>query len=245
MKGAAAWIALALSLVGALVAAGAYYRVRSAAPAPGDPAAIEALKGRIAHLEGEIARLEKGKGAPFPPPPPGSPHSNDPELAELRKRVEALERRPPSGTPGFTDQARTGRGNAAAIEAQKKRLMDTTQTDQVRVSALGSLRLYGGHKTDDVVDAALAFLGTAQEARIRAVIFRNLRGAENAKLPPALIRSLASDPDEDVRTEAAQTLAEYLAQAEVKAALQQAAANDPSDKVRRRAETALATPPKK
>ncbi|HTF57153.1 MAG TPA: HEAT repeat domain-containing protein [Planctomycetota bacterium] len=247
MKGAATWIALALSLVGGLVAAGAYYRVRSAPALPGDPAAVDALKVRIAHLEAEISRLNQGKGPPLPPAPSGSPLSSDQELADLRKRVEALERRPPlgSGTPGFTDQSRPSRGNQVAIESQKKRLMDTTITDQQRAAALGTLRLYAAHKADDVVDAALALLASAQEARIRAVILRNLRGSDNAKVPPVLIRSLSSDPDEDVRTEAAQTLGEYLGQAEVKSALQQAAANDPSDKVRHRAETALATPAKK
>lgn len=229
------------------MAAGAYYRVRSAPTVPGDPAAVDSLKVRISHLEAEIARLNQGRGAPLPPAPSGTPQSNDQELADLRRRVEALERRPPmsSGTPGFTDQARPSRANQVAIESQKKRLMDTTISDQQRAAALGTLRLYGAHKTDDVVDAALALLASAQEARIRAVILRNLRGADNAKVPPVLIRSLSSDPDEDVRTDAAQTLGEYLGQAEVKSALQQAAVNDPSDKVRHRAETALATPPKK
>jgi len=245
MKGAATWIALALSLVGGLVAAGAYYRVRSAAPGSGDPAAIEALKTRISHLEAQLARLDRGQGPSFPPAPPGTPQSAEAELADLRKRVESLERRPPSGSPGFTDQGRAGRGNQQAIDVQKKRLMDTTKSDQERAAALGTLRLYAGHKTDDVVDAALALLASAKEARIRAVILRNLRGADNAKLPPVLIRILSSDPDEDVRTDAAQTLSDYVGQAEVKTALQQAAANDPSDKVRKRAETALATPPKK
>ncbi|HKS16508.1 MAG TPA: HEAT repeat domain-containing protein [Planctomycetota bacterium] len=247
MKGAASWIALALALVSGLVAAGAYYRVRNAAPeGPFDPAAVDTLKRRVAHLEAEVARLSGDKGASMPPAPPGTPHPQDSEVADLRRRIEILERRPPTTPQGFQDSTRNSpRGNPAAVEAQKKRFFDATRTDFDRAGALSSLRMFGGNKTDDVVDGAIALLGQAQEARTRALILRGLKGAENAKLVPVLVRTLAADADEDVRVEAADTLGDYKTQSEAKAALEQAVAGDASSKVRTRAERALGVPPKK
>ena len=131
------------------------------------------------------------------------------------------------------------------VEMQKKRLMDPNQPERSRAAALGMLRSQGANKADDIVEAGLALLAGATEPNIRALILRNLRGAENTRVIPSLLGLLKSDPDEDVRDEAARTSGEYVAQAEVRTALEQAASQDASEKVKRTASAVLAAPAKK
>jgi len=251
---AAVWIAVGLSLAGSLVAAGAYWRVRSSHPAAaGDPAAIESLKARVAHLEAELARsnqanarLERGgkTGGETGPALPASGHASG-DTADLKKRIEVLERQMAAGRPVPGQLGRGMQPNAAALEGQKKRLLDPNLTELDRARALGMMRLQGGHKADEVVDAALGILAQSKDARTRALIIRNLHGSGNSRLVTPLLGVLASDADEDVRDEAAETLDDFVAQPEVKAALEQAASGDASEKVRRRAQASLATPARK
>jgi len=116
---------------------------------------------------------------------------------------------------------------------------------ETRAQALGMLRSQNSNKTDDVVEAGLGLLAAATEPNIKALILRGLRGAENVRVFPPVLALLKGDPDEDVRDEAARTLGEYLAQAEVKAALELAASQDASAKVKRTASAALGVPAKK
>lgn len=248
---AAVWIAVGLSLAGSLVAAGAYWRVRSTSPqAAGNPAAIESLKARVAHLEAELARSnqavarlereEKTAGETGHAHAPSSHATGD--TANLVKRIEVLERQMAASRPIPGQLGRGAQPNAAVLEGQKKRLLDPNLTELDRARALGMMRLQGGHKADEVVDAALGLLAQSKEARTRALIIRNLHGSGNPKLVAPLLGVLASDADEDVRDEAAETLDDFVAQPEVKAALEQAASSDASEKVRRRAQASLATP---
>ena len=246
---AVSWIALGLSLAGSLVAAGAYWRVRSAKPpAAGEPAAVESLQARLTQLELDLARsreqiaqLEReraagdasGRSHATSGPPTG-------EYAELKKRIEILERQVASIRPMPVDMGRNARPNPALIDAQKKRLNDASLPEFARASALNMLRMQGATKADDVVDSALALLAQAQEPRTRALIVRNLIGAENPRMVPALLGVLKSDADEDARDEAAKTLGDYVGQAEVKTSLEQSANQDASEKVRRRAQASLA-----
>jgi HEAT repeat protein len=248
---AVSFIALGLSLVSGLVAAGAYYRVRTAPPAAtGGSSEIESLKARLTQLERDFrqdrerrARLE---GTPAPKDDhdhtAGSSGSN--ELADLKKRIETLERQLAPGRSGSPDRPPNVRPNPAIVEMQKKRLLDPAQPERSRASALGILRMQGSNKTDDVVDAGLSLLAGSKESNLRALVIRHLRGAENTRLVTPLIDVLKSDADEDVRDEAARTVGEYAAQPEVKAALEQAASSDASEKVKRQASAALAAPPK-
>ena len=248
---AVSFIALGLSLAGGLVAAGAYYRVRSAPPATsGASSEIESLKARVAQLEHEYKqdrdRLARLEGAPpqrdnrdHPPGPPG-PN----ELADLKRRVDNLERQQGFGRGAPSERPPNPRPNPAIVEIQKKRLLDPAQPERSRVQALGLLKMQGANKSDDVVDAGLALLATCKEANLRALTLRNLRGAENTRVVAPLIEVLKSDSDEDVRDDAARTVGEYAAQPEVKAALEQAASSDASAKVKRTAAAALDAPPK-
>jgi len=249
---AISFIALGLSLAGGLVAAGAYYRVRSAPPATaGGSAEIDSLKARLAQLERDVKQDRERPGNVEGAPPKGddghdhassSPGSG--ELADLKRRVEALERQSVPGRGGMAERPPNIRPNPAMVEMQKKRLLDPAQPERSRASALGMLRTQGANKADDVVDAGLALLAGAKDSNIRALIIRNLRGAENTRLVAPLIDVLKSDANEDVRDEAARTVGEYAAQPDAKAALEQAASSDASEKVKRQAAAALAAPPK-
>ncbi len=245
---AVASIAIALSLAGSLLAGAAYWRVRSAKPGTaGDSAAVESLQARVAQLEADLARsraqiaqLEgnrpSGDSSDHAHPASGPPSN---ELEMLRKRIESLERQMAGGRPGQVDM-RNARPNPQLVEAQKKRLTDASLPEKARATSLMQLRMQGAHKTDDIVDAALALLGQAVEPNTRALIVRNLQGANNPRMVPALLGVLKADADEDVRDETAKTLGDYLDKPEVKTALEAAATGDASEKVRRRAQATLA-----
>jgi hypothetical protein len=241
------FIALAVALVGSLFAAGAYYRVRTAGPAE-----VDTLKARVAQLQKDLsqandrmARLERfPQHVPASNPDPAAPAAQTGDLAELRKRIENLERRQGPARPGGSGDMGRVVPNPAMVESQKKRLTDASQTERSRAQALTMLRSQGANRADDVVDAGLALLAQSTEANIRGLIIRGLRGAENPRVLQPLIALLRSDPDEDVRDEAARTVGEYLPMQEARTALEQAAAEDASEKVKRQATAALNAPPK-
>lgn len=237
---AVSFIALALSLASALVAGGAYYRIRSQRPAPAG-GADPALESRIARLEASL-RDPKLPKVEDRAPDTGHAHGPD-ELDALRRRVENLEKQVGSGRYS-PDGGRSVKTSQAAVDELKKRMANSSLPLRARAQALGALRGQQANKTDDVADAALAlFAEASSDPATRALILRNLRTADNARLVDPLIQILKNDADEDVRDEAARLLGDYLsAKPEVKAALEQAAANDASAKVKRSAQAALAGP---
>jgi hypothetical protein len=233
-------MSLVLSFIAAVLAGGVYVRVRSRVPATSGSPNIEDLSARIARLEASIQK--PGPRLERPPQNPDEPHYHpqpgpgSADLADLQRRVAALEGRPGTGRIEPRPQPRP---NPEMVEVLKKRLTDPNLSVRQRATTLGSLRSQGANKADDIVDAGLALLGQAQEPNMRALILRNLQGAENPRLLPTVLGLLKLDADEDVRDEAARLLGEYVAQAEVKAALEAAATGDASDKVKRRAQAAL------
>ena len=234
-------ISLVLSFIAAVLAGGVYARVRSRAPStPGSSHQVEDLSARIARLE--AAMPKPGPRIVPPPQNPDDPHHHpqhvpgSADLADLQRRVAALEGRP--GT-GRIEPRIAPKPNPEMVEVLKKRLLDPNLSVRQRAATLGSLRSQGGHKTDDIVDAGLGLIGQAQDPGTRALILRNLRGAENLRVVPTALGLLKLDADEDVRDEAARILGEYVAQPEAKSALETAAAGDASDKVKRSAQAAL------
>lgn len=248
---AVAWIALGLSLAGSLLAGAAYWRVRSSATPPaGGAGDVASLKARVGRLEADLAqsreklaRLERDSKPVVEPEHPHSGGSPTSETAELRRRIEALERSVAASRTAMGPRGPGSTPNPALVEAMKKRLTDTSQPERSRASAIGMLRMQAAHKTDDVVDPALSLLAGSTDRVIRALIIRNLQGSGNAKLVAPLLSILKTDSDEDVRDDAARTLGDFVSQAEVKTALEQAAGGDASEKVRRRAQGILAPPP--
>lgn len=241
------FLAISLAFVSAIFAAGAYFRVRATHPpgAAGSSGDLDALRARVSKLEGELAR-SKEQGAPSigdASHDHGSPPGTG-DLADLKRRIDLIERRmgPPRQGPGEGNRATP---NPALVEMQKKRLMDATQPERTRAAALGMLRSQGANKADDIVEAGLGLLAAATEPNIKALILRGLRGAENTRVVSPVLALLKGDPDEDVRDEAARTVGEYKAQAEVKSALEVAASQDASAKVKRTASAALGIPEKK
>jgi hypothetical protein len=236
---AVSWVALVISLIGSMLAMSAYWRVRSLPSASPDDE-VEDLKARIAQLERGHA------AAPPAPADSGSPaETSSGDLSQLKRRIEALEQRQSPARFQPPDAGRPTRGNQTLIDAQKKRLFDSSQTEISRAQALNTLRMQGAHKTDDVVDAGLALLAQSKEPATRIRIIRSLQGADNARVVSPMLTLLGADPDENARQEAAGTLGDYVQQPEVKAALELAASNDASERVRRRAQAALIPRPSK
>ena len=128
--------------------------------------------------------------------------------------------------------------------AYKARFLDPMVTDEVKVDILGILRLFPEDldpRDDEVVGVALEILGRSPRSLVRAGMCRNLRGVKSEMILKPLVHALASDPDESVREEAAETLAGSVAHATVRAALEYASTNDGSRAVREEAARALGT----
>src|SRR4030095_5798440 len=79
---------------------------------------------------------------------------------------------------------------------------------QDRLSALRELRERNGR--DAQVAAAMAMLArTTTDPQIRADIFRQLNGMKDPSLKPVLMEALQRDSSDEVRQEAAETLADH------------------------------------
>jgi HEAT repeat protein len=85
----------------------------------------------------------------------------------------------------------------------------------------------------------LELLASCAEDSARADVVRQLDGSTDPALPQRLLPLLRADPSPEVRSEAAETLASFLPDAEVEHALRDAAASDPSEWVRNEATSAL------
>ena len=85
-----------------------------------------------------------------------------------------------------------------------------------------------GAFTEDVVAAAASIGATASNAGVRAGAWRYLRGVRDPNLTQALLYSLASDGDANVRCQAALALGYLADEPAVRGALARAAVEDPS-----------------
>jgi HEAT repeat protein len=90
-----------------------------------------------------------------------------------------------------------------------------------------------------VVLEILGWLEGVQDPATRTFIVRNLHGVKSPEIKAPLLELLERDADATVREEAAETLDDYLDDAQVRAALEQAAATDAEPSVRKQAAAAL------
>ena len=136
---------------------------------------------------------------------------------------------------------------SASIARAQARVLDTAVGDR-RVGALKALRrgrLYGerlhpdelqgmepepipGAFTEAVVAAAATIGATSPAPAARSYAWRNLRGVRDPNLTQALVYSLASDGDANVRCQAALALGYLVDEPAVRSALTRATVEDPS-----------------
>jgi len=256
MKHALPWIALALSAV-ALTrslfvsdapARGAEPQVEiDLTPLVARLSALEDQSGRL-RLELEAARLDAPtrEGASTGGESPGGSglserlEAIEQAIVELRARPQLPELRL-GATNAILDLRREAR---LAPEEAVLRARDLALSEAQRLEALRALR---GAKLADGSDARLGALDdmirmaqTSADGAVRADVWRQLSHVTDARLKGPLLDALAFDKDAKAREEAAETLADFLPDAQVEVALRNAAQNDASADVRRQAAYSLA-----
>ncbi|MEO6708100.1 MAG: hypothetical protein ABI054_07335 [Planctomycetota bacterium] len=161
------------------------------------------------------------------------------ELADLRAKAET-DRAIPAGPARIPSLGAA----SAALDQATQAARDLAATEAQRLSALRDLR---GLKRADGTDARLAVLDdmillaqTSTDAASRADIWRQLSHVTDSRLKQPLLDALAFDKDAKVREEAAETLADFLPDAVVEAALRSAMQNDASAGVKKQAIESLA-----
>lgn len=124
-------------------------------------------------------------------------------------------------------------------EVARAAILDPTSSLELKMAAWGELRSVKPWG-DEVVAEMIRIGETAEDEDVRADVWRQADGRdENTLLVPPMLRALQSDPSAQVRSEAAETLQNYLGEPGVEAALRHAAANDVSEDVREQAAESL------
>lgn len=163
------------------------------------------------------------------------------ELAELRRHVATLPvdpaaRREPDPTPEERAAQR-----AVEVRDAKVTILDPRADEAAKGKAWGALRFGPDDAWNDAIVAEMVRIGlTSTDDAIRADVWRQADGNRtHLALVPALLQALTADAAPGVREEAAETLANYRDNPQVKLALESAAANDPDEDVRDQARRSL------
>jgi DNA-binding CsgD family transcriptional regulator len=144
------------------------------------------------------------------------------ETASLRSELAAA-KAPPTGAPVAPERD--------ALVLLKQRVLNPQNDPKDRLEALRELRDRNGR--DAQMAAAMAALArSTTDPAIRADIFRQLNGMRDPSLKPVLIEALQNDASEEVRSEAAETLAGHSDDPAVGALLVAVSRNDADSEVR-------------
>jgi RNA polymerase sigma factor (sigma-70 family) len=191
-------------------------------------AELQPLRDELTALQRSVSTLTKSPASL----PDGA------ALLEVQESVGDLEQR-------LAKLERTAAGPVKAAVpdiAQARRIVLNVQAAPAeRLAALSALRTADARGAD-VVQAMLQLVQASDDPAIRADIFRQLSGVQDANLRPQLVTSLLNDANAKVREEAAETLEGFLDDPEALAALQHAAQNDPDDDVREQAGKTIREP---
>jgi RNA polymerase sigma factor (sigma-70 family) len=151
------------------------------------------------------------------------------EVAALRSELKVVKEAPQEVQPAVPEP-----DPMTAL----KRVLNSKNDPRDRVKALGELRDRNGR--DAQVAAAMATLArSTTDSTIRADIFRQLSGMKDPTLKPVLIEALKQDASDEVRGEAAETLAAYGDDPAVVALLTEVSRADADSDVREQAVEAL------
>lgn len=124
--------------------------------------------------------------------------------------------------------------NKERVVELRNAVSDRNAGDEERLRALKTLRFLpkelGPH--DGLGRELVFWIEDVVDPEIREDIVRQLHGAHVPELVRPLLELLANDPSEGVRSEAAETLSDYLGEPGVREALERARDSDPSHEVR-------------
>jgi len=259
MKNVLAWIAISISILAAIVSLVAM-KGQPVASAGSSVVDVSPLEARITALEGNVERMRKLAEAEHLASPPAAAREAqgakaDPRIDEMVKRLEGVEKSVAEDHAVVLAQANVKSAvdlradrQQRSIDEVTKQARDLTATEEQRLAALHDLRM---RKLADGTDARLAVLDdmirmaqTSTNAETRTDVWRQLNHITDARLKGPLLDALASDPDPRAREKAADTLADFMPDAQVETALRAAMQNDVDAKVRSQAFKSLNGNPK-
>ena len=208
-----------------------------------------AVDARFRELEAKLARLSMVKPDDRPRVQARQSSTDQATYTALEERLAALEKElaeaGPQQSQDLNDEASLlmatlrSRRNRVDPEESRSTILDGAKTEAEKLSAWAALRSeeeWGDSVVSEMIDIGV----NSADADIRADVWRQADGrARNTLLVSPLLRALQSDPDDGVRSEAAETLENYLGEPGVRDALIYAAENDSSQDVRKEARGAL------
>jgi len=212
-------------------------------PESGD-VALRELGQRVAAIEEQLAapRAERSQSSTTMSRVPAGP---DPELL---RRIEDLESHVQSLLTVRSEssgETRRSRDEDDATEKQEreqllasnhKKLLDPRNTAAQKLAAWRQLRHIPGSYDDAVVSVMTQIGLSSVDEATRADVWRQADGSStHPAIGTALLQALRADSAASVRSEAAETLENYLDTPGVRQSLEFAAQNDASKEVRRQA----------
>jgi RNA polymerase sigma factor (sigma-70 family) len=189
----------------------------------GLPSQLQTAADEVAKLREEHAELLRLRG----------------EVARLRQQAVELEtsRKEKEQFRAGLDAARNPGSNEVA--SAKAVIFDPAAGVEEKLAALRILRSANA-RSDDVVMQMVRVYYSTENPDWRADIFRQLGGVKTPELKRPLLEAVSdATRDPKVREEAAETLAEYLPDPDVKAWLDHLAAHDTDEEVRAQAKRSL------
>ena len=232
-----------------------------AGPPLASPAETSALAARLLSLERKLEGLEErlvaqpvAPGSDAPRRAAGETAARDERVAATDRRLETLEARLAEMQGEVEELGSTtsltfpfGRSEpeleGSVLDWQLIATSSTSSAEE-KLDALSALRFAdwegGDARTHDVVLSMIDLAENHAEAEVRADVWRQLDEVTDPALIDPLLRALALDTHPEVREEAAETLAPFLPDAVVEAALRYAFENDANRDVREQAGESLA-----
>ncbi len=186
---------------------------RVAALKPTPDRASGAVAELEARLRGASSRAESGSGEVKPPDQP-----------EILRGLRSLAQRPELDPDEVTEK--------------QEILSDVTLSDRKRLRALRDLRSQprdSNPYSPRVVASLIDWMDGTESPEVRARIIRDLHRGEVGELQQPILDYLRTDPDPNVREEAADTLNYSRDDPSVRAALKEASERDPDESVRKQA----------
>lgn len=204
---------------------------------------------RLERLEEHRAReFEESETAPVAQAGPDMAVAVD-DLRIVRERLARLEKMQEGRQSVDRQQAEFAEQARRMTEVYEHKdairvMSDPSSNDDMKATAWRSIRFYADQAwTDEIVLEAIRIGTTATDPWLRADIWRQAHANHTSPLLiQPLLQALSSDPDPNVRSEAAETLDLYLEETGVREALQSAGDYDAHPDVRRQAQSSLKGP---
>ncbi len=210
-----------------------------------------AVDERFRELEARLTRLSMVKPNDSPRMQARQPGEKESDSTAVDARLAALEEDLKARQAEARQRLTIADQNAALLgnivvrrtrmseEDAQSNILDASKSDSEKVAAWAVLR--SAETWDDSVVSEMIAIGeNSTDPEIREDVWRQADARASSPLLVApLLRALQSDPNAGVRSEAAETLENYLGEPGVRNALIYAAENDSSEDVRKEARGAL------